>query len=133
VIIDPDKMTNFIKNYFKKEEIKIAINKLSDIPDVQLLFVESFISEAQGSNRVDDDIIEIFVKLLAESGDKQKRKRILPELQKLGRYPPKCVDVCRKNDIKDAAAFLEEMRGNREGIKMAIELRLEVSLYEKYV
>ena len=126
-------MTNFIKNYFKKEEIKIAINKLSDIPDVQLLFVESFISEAQGSNRVDDDIIEIFVKLLAESGDKQKRKRILPELQKLGRYPPKCVDVCRKNDIKDAAAFLEEMRGNREGIKMAIELRLEVSLYEKYV
>ncbi len=125
-MLDPEKMTNFIRNYFKNEEIKAVINKLSDTADVQLVFVESFITESEAPNRVDEDIIEIFVKLLAESGEKEKKKRILPELKKLGKFPIKCSEICLKHNIKDAAAFLEEMRGNREGLKTAIDLRFQV-------
>jgi len=126
VIIDPEKMTNFIKAYMKKDEIKTAINKLSDTPQVQLVFVESFINETKGMQQIDDDIVEIYIKLLAESGVKANKKKILKELQRLGRYPPKCIEVCEKVRVKDAWAYLEEMRGNREGIKKAIDLRFEL-------
>lgn len=126
VLIDPEKMTNFIKSYFKKDEIKTAINKLSNTPQVQLVFVESFINEAKSMQQLDDEVVEIYIKLLAESGVKANKKKILKELQRLGRYPPKCIEVCEKVRVKDAWAYLEEMKGNREGIRKAIDLRFEL-------
>lgn len=125
VSIDPETTTNIINNYFK-DEIKTIINKLSTRPDVQMSFLDKIIHEAKSPHMVDDETIELYIKLLAESNNKAGRKRVLVELKKQGRYPQRCLDICKQNNIKDAWAFLEETRGNYESIKTAIELKYEV-------
>lgn len=111
-----------IINFFKGDE-KIIIDKLASKPDVQKIFITKIINDTK---LVDDEIIEKYIKILAESKSKEERKMVLPELKKQGRYPPKCLQICERNNIKDAWAFLEEMRGNFEGIKKAIDLRNDV-------
>ena len=125
MIIDHESTTSLINNYFK-DDIKTIINKLSTRPDVQMNFIEMIIHEAKSPQMIDDETIELYIKLLAESKDSKSKKRVLGELQRQGRFPPKCLEICKQNNIKDAWAFLEEVRGNYESIKKAIELRAEV-------
>lgn len=125
-MIDPETTTSLINNYFG-DEIKNIINKLSTRPDVQMSFIEKLVHEAKTPQMVDDETIELYIKLLAESKNKASRKRVLVELKKQGRYPQRCLEICKQNNIKDAWAFLEETRGTYESIKTAIELRYMVN------
>jgi len=123
VIIDPEKTKNLIYTYFKDEE-KAVILKLGRKPDVQLQFLEKIVHSSKSF--IDDELIELHIKLLCESPDEEHHKRVLPELEAYGRYPPACLEIVKAHKMKEAWAFLEEKLGSANGILVAIDLRFEV-------
>lgn len=76
-------------------EEKAIVKKLSTRPEVQLLFLEKLIQSNRSPDFVDDELVELHVRLLCESRDPKVRKRVLPELKKYGRFPGRCLELCQ--------------------------------------
>ena len=127
VSVDPEKATYLIHHNFKGD-IKTMITRLSGRPDLQIVFVEMSLNDSSSQSFVDSEIMEQYTILLAQSPEKAHREKVLQVLKKQDKHPPKYLDVCRKYDLKEAQAFLEEVRGSHLGIKEAIRLRYEVTL-----
>ena len=126
VSADPQKATYLIHHNFKGD-IKTMINRLSGSPDLQIVFIEMSLNDPSSQSFVDNEIMEQYTILLAESPKKADREKVLQVLKKQDKHPPKYLDVCKKYDLKEAQAFLEEVRGSHLGIKEAIRLRYEVN------
>mmetsp|Transcript_6539 Transcript_6539/g.5869 ORF Transcript_6539/g.5869 Transcript_6539/m.5869 type:complete len:132 (-) Transcript_6539:697-1092(-) len=75
-------------------------------------------------------MIELHIKLLCESNTARNRKRVLEELKNYGRYPGSCLEMCKTHNVKEAWAFLEEIKGESEGIMRAIKIKFEI--FEEY-
>jgi hypothetical protein len=109
--------------YFN-DKIKQILKKLDSRPELQLEIVEKFIDKQDDNMTIEEDILKSHISLLAETG-KQNQRRIKAIIEKSNRYPLiPILEICKKNKIKDAWAYLEVKTGNlNTGIEISYQVR----------
>lgn len=99
---------------------------LAPEPIVQLEYLEKMLEGRNKGEEIDNKMLILHIRLLCQSKDKANRKKIVHELR-ANNYPlDDCLELCRKYEIKDAWAYLEERRGGSLGINKAIDLQFQV-------
>ena len=137
--INIDELHNLINTWYAKEK-KEVINKLSEKPEIQLIYVEILVKKIIINLRenegiiVDEDpdwvdaILNLHLKLLCYL---KKKENVLPSLKECPLYPLKdAIDLCQRCQIYDALIFLYKKAGYIDKA-LNVCLSLLQSNYEK--
>ena len=129
--INIDELHNLINTWYSKEK-KEVIDKLSDKPEIQLIYVEILVKKINTTLRenegilVEEDqdwvnaILKLHLKLLCYLNKKDK---ILPNLKECPLYPLNdSIELCKRCEVYDALIFLYKKAGY-------IDQALNVCLY----
>ena len=137
--INIDELHNLINTWYAKEK-KEVINKLSEKPEIQLIYVEILVKKIIINLRenegiiVDEDpdwvdaILNLHLKLLCYL---KKKENVLPSLKECPLYPLKdAIDLCQRCQVYDALIFLYKKAGYIDKA-LNVCLSLLQSNYEK--
>lgn len=129
VVINCEQTKQLIERYFKSEEEAVVLS-LSPEPEVQLEYLEKMLEGRQQGDWVDDKLLVLHIELLCrlQKGPNgvNRRKKILQTLKAFDYPQDDCLEICKKYQIKEAWAYLEQKRGGTNGIETAVQLQFEV-------
>jgi hypothetical protein len=121
--LNPDYTKKLIDKFFN-DKIDLVLKKIERMPERQLEILEKYLSNHEDYKEVDVELLVKHVSLLATTGRKN-RKRIKEILSNNPIYPvAQCLEICKKQEIRDAWAYLEVRQGNvTVGIEIATKVR----------
>jgi hypothetical protein len=116
--------TKKIVDKFFNDKIALVLKKFERMPELQLEILEKYLSNHEDLKLVKEELLIKHIYLLATTGRKN-RKSIKEILSGNPIYPvAQCLEICKKQEIRDAWAYLEVRQGNiTSGIEIATKVR----------